>query len=243
MIRIDGRKYDELRPVKILPNVMRYAEGSVRIEMGGTEVICTATVDNKVAPHLKDIGGGWVTAEYAMLPRSSAQRITRDAISGRVNGRAQEIQRLIGRSLRAIVELNKIGDRTVIIDCDVIHADGGTRTAAITGAFIALVQAFQRLKVEGKISELPVTDFLAAVSVGVVEGMPALDLCYLEDAQAEVDMNIIMTEKGEFVEIQGTAEHNPFSKELMNQMIALSEKGIKELINLQKQILGIDSFK
>lgn len=243
LIRIDGRKANELRKVKITPGTMRYAEGSVRIEMGGTELICTATVDNKTPPHLKDTGEGWITAEYAMLPRSSKQRVVRDSMSGRINGRSQEIQRLIGRSLRAVADIKRLGERTIILDCDVIHADGGTRTAAITGSFIAMTMALQGLKADGKISDLLVSDFLAAVSVGVVEGEPVLDLCYLEDSQAEVDMNVIMTGDGRFVEVQGTAEHEPFSEEQMQTMLSLAKSGIGELVAMQKEILKINSFK
>ncbi len=242
MIRIDGRNPDQLRPVKIIPGIMRNAEGSVHITMGGTELICTATVDSKVAPHLKDIGGGWITAEYAMLPRSSAQRVTRDGMAGKVSGRSQEIQRLIGRSLRAVVDLKRLGDRTIILDCDVIQADGGTRTAAITGSFIALVQSLIQLKKDGKIPEIPIYDFLAAVSVGIVEGVPVLDLCYLEDSQAEVDMNVVLTGKGNFVEVQGTAEHATFSKGQMDDLLNLAKKGIGELIQIQKNLLEIEKF-
>jgi ribonuclease PH len=241
-MRVDGRAPDEMRPIKVVPGYLKYAEGSLLIEMGETRVICSASVDNKVPPHLKETGQGWITAEYAMLPRASKHRIVRDSIRGSIAGRSYEIQRLIGRSLRAVVDLQKLGERTIIIDCDVIQADGGTRCAAITGAFIALVLALQRLRDEKKIGQLLAKDFVAATSVGIVEGRPVLDLCYLEDAQAEVDMNIVMTGSGKFVEIQGTAESAPFDAAAMNQMLDLARKGIMQLVQIQKEILKIESF-
>ncbi|MBI5097221.1 MAG: ribonuclease PH, partial [Nitrospirae bacterium] len=206
MTRSDGRKNDELRPVKIHRNYIKYAEGSVLIEVGDTKVICTATIEEKVPPHLKDKNKGWVTAEYAMLPRSAHSRIVRESARGKIGGRTHEIQRLIGRALRSVVDLEMLGERTVWIDCDVIQADGGTRTASITGSFIALADAMKFALKNGMIAEIPVRDYLAAVSVGIVNEEPVIDLNYAEDSTAEVDMNIVMTGKGRFVEIQGTAE-------------------------------------
>lgn len=239
MIRVDGRKPDELRQVKIIPDFLAYAEGSVLIEFGNTRVLCAATVENKTAPHLKDTGQGWVTAEYALLPRSTQQRTPRDVTKGHISGRSSEIQRIIGRALRSVVNLQTLGERTIILDCDVIQADGGTRTAAITGAFVAMVLACQKLLQDGKLGKLPVVDYVAAVSVGIVEGQPVLDLCYLEDNQAEVDMNVVMTGSGKFVEIQGTAERATFSFEQMKTLLQLAEHGIKQLINLQQQIVKL----
>ena len=235
-MRIDGRKADELRKIKITRNYIKSAEGSVLIQMGDTWVICTATVESSVPPFLKGKGAGWVTAEYAMLPRSSAQRIQRER--SRVGGRTHEIQRLIGRALRSVVDMTALGERSVLIDCDVIQADGGTRTASITGAYLALVDALRHAKKQGLIGTVPVTDNLAAVSVGIVGGRPLLDLCYSEDSGAEVDMNLVMTGKGGIVEIQGTAEGEPFSKAELAKMLALGEKGIKALIRKQKEVLG-----
>jgi ribonuclease PH len=242
-MRVDGRAPDEMRPVRVSTGYLKYAEGSVLIEIGETRVICSASVDNKVPPHIKDTGQGWITAEYAMLPRASKTRIMRDSMRGSVGGRSHEIQRLIGRSLRTVVDLQKLGERTIIIDCDVLQADGGTRCVAITGAFVALVLALQRLREEKKIGQLLVKDFVAATSVGIVEGRPVLDLCYLEDAQAEVDMNVVMTGSGKFVEIQGTAESEPFDVPAMNQMLDLARKGINELIQIQRTTLKVDSFE
>jgi ribonuclease PH len=235
-MRVDGRRSDELRKLKITRNYLKTADGSVLIEFGDTRVLCTATVENSVPPFLKGKGTGWVTAEYAMLPRSSAQRISRER--NKVGGRTHEIQRLIGRSLRSVVDMKALGERTVLIDCDVIQADGGTRTASITGAYIAMVDGLRRAKKQGMITTIPVTDYLAAVSVGIVDGKPALDLCYTEDSAAEVDMNIVMTGKGGIVEVQGTAEGEPFSKAELNKLIALGEKGIKTLIKKQQDLLG-----
>jgi ribonuclease PH len=235
-MRVDGRKADELRRIKITKNYLKSAEGSVLIEMGDTKVICTATVDKSVPPFLRGKGVGWVTAEYAMLPRSSAQRISRER--SKVGGRTHEIQRLIGRALRSVVDMNALGERTVLIDCDVIQADGGTRTASITGAYLALVEALQHIKAQGIIDQVPVTDYLAAISVGIVDGKPVLDLCYKEDSAAGVDLNLVMTGTGKIVEVQGTAEGEPFSKTEMNKLIALGEKGIKALIKKQREILG-----
>jgi ribonuclease PH len=234
-MRADGRKADELRKLKITRNYLKTAEGSVLIEFGDTRVLCTATVENSVPPFLKGKGTGWVTAEYAMLPRSSGQRISRER--SKVGGRTHEIQRLIGRSLRSVVDMKSLGERTVLIDCDVIQADGGTRTASITGAYIALVDGLRRARTQGMIAMIPVTDYLAAISVGIVEGKPMLDLCYTEDSTAEVDMNLVMTGKGGIVEVQGTAEGKPFTKAELTKLIALGEKGIKTLVKKQQDLL------
>jgi ribonuclease PH len=234
-MRIDGRKADELRKLKITRNYIKSAEGSVLIQMGDTWVICTATVENSVPPFLRGKGTGWVTAEYAMLPRSSAQRIQRER--AKIGGRTHEIQRLIGRALRSVVDMKALGERSVLIDCDVVQADGGTRTASITGAYIALVDALRHVKNKGTISNVPVIDHLAAVSVGIVDGKPMLDLCYTEDSSAEVDMNLVMTGKGGIVEIQGTAEGDPFSKAELEKLLALGERGIRALIKKQKELL------
>jgi len=234
-MRIDGRKADELRKLKITRNYIKSAEGSVMIQMGDTWVICTATVENSVPPFLRGKGTGWVTAEYAMLPRSSGQRIQRER--AKIGGRTHEIQRLIGRALRSVVDMKALGERSVLVDCDVVQADGGTRTASITGAYIALVDALRHVKKQGIIESVPVLDHLAAVSVGIVDGKPMLDLCYTEDSSAEVDMNLVMTGKGGIVEIQGTAEGEPFSKVELGKMLSLGEKGIKQLIQKQKEIL------
>jgi ribonuclease PH len=235
-MRVDGRKADELRKLKITRNYIKSAEGSVFIEMGDTKVICTATVENSVPPFLRGKGTGWVTAEYAMLPRSSAQRIQRER--SKVGGRTHEIQRLIGRSLRSVVDMAALGERSVLIDCDVVQADGGTRTASITGAYIALVDALRSLAKQKLIESVPVNDYLAAVSVGIVNGKPMLDLCYVEDSTAEVDMNLIMTGAGKIVEVQGTAEGEPFTKDELGELLGLGEKGIKALIRKQKDLLA-----
>ncbi len=234
-MRIDGRKADELRTVKITRKYIKAAEGSVLIEMGDTKVICTATVDQSVPPFLKGKGKGWVTAEYGMLPRSSPQRIARER--SKVGGRTHEIQRLIGRSLRSVVDMRALGERTVLIDCDVVQADGGTRTASITGAYIALVDALRLVHKRGLIETVPVIDFLAAISVGIAEGKPMLDLCYTEDSAAEVDMNLVMTGSGKLVEVQGTAEGAPFTRAELSKLLTLGEKGIKTLIRKQKEML------
>jgi ribonuclease PH len=237
-MRVDSRAIDEKRPLKLTPDYARYAEGSVLIELGETVVLCTATVENRVPPHLRDMAQGWVTAEYAMLPRSSKQRIQREAAKGKQGGRTHEIQRLIGRCLRTVTDMRRLGERSIIIDCDVIQADGGTRTAAITGGFIALAQAVRHLKSQNLVGSGILTDYVAATSVGVVEGRPVLDLNYIEDSQAEVDMNLVMTGAGNFVEIQGTAEKAAFGDDALIEMLALGRKGIGELIAAQKQILG-----
>src|SRR3990167_2336504 len=237
-MRSDGRNWDELRPVKITRGIMKYAEGSALIETGETKVLCTATFEEKVPPFLKDTGKGWVTAEYSMLPRSTKERITRDSVRGRIGGRSHEIQRIIGRSLRSVIDLDKLGERSITIDCDVLQADGGTRTAAITGAFVALSDAVLNLIREGVIDDNPIADFIAAVSVGIVGGRLALGLDYAEDSKAEVDMNVAMTGSGLLVEVQGTAEGKPFSKNELNSLIMIAERGITELIGRQQDILA-----
>lgn len=237
MKRSDGREAAALRPVKITRNYMKHAEGSVLIEIGDTKVICSASVEERVPPFLRNTGKGWVTAEYSMLPRSTNTRTPRDSMTGRGNGRAFEIQRLIGRSLRSVVDLNGFGERTIWIDCDVIQADGGTRTAAITGAYVALMDAFQKMIKLGMIEKVPVRDSVAAVSVGKVGGKILLDLNYEEDSKAEVDMNVVMTGSGKFVEIQGTAEVATFTKREMDELTKVAQKGIKELTKIQKRVL------
>jgi ribonuclease PH len=236
-MRPDNREDDQLRSVKITRDFIDTAEGSVLIELGKTRVICTASIEEKVPHFLKDKGSGWVTAEYAMLPRATSVRTTRESSIGRVGGRTHEIQRLIGRALRSVVDLEAIGQRTFWIDCDVIRADGGTRTAAITGAFICLHDAFSHAIRKGLIAKHPAADFLAAISVGVIKGRPMLDLCYEEDSAAEVDMNIVMTGNGNLVEVQGTAEGSPFSFETMDRLVALAKNGISKLIALQRDII------
>ena len=235
MKRADGRAYDELRPVKITPGFQSFAEGSALIELGQTQVLCAVSVEERVPSFLKGGGSGWVTAEYAMLPRATVTRNPRDSSMGRISGRNQEIQRLIGRSLRAVTNLASLGERTLIIDCDVLQADGGTRTAAITGAYVALNQALQTMQNMGIISSVPLKSAIAATSVGIMHGDMMLDMCYDEDYNAAVDFNVVMTSRGEFVEIQGTAEGKPFSKETTNSLLALAEKGIKQLFEAQQQ--------
>ncbi|MFC1703906.1 ribonuclease PH [Candidatus Omnitrophota bacterium] len=232
-MRSDGRGKDKLRTVTITRNYTKYAEGSCLIELGNTKVICTASVDETVPMFLRGSGTGWVTAEYGMLPRSCQTRLNRDKQSGRTH----EIQRLIGRSLRAVVDMKKLGERTIWIDCDVIQADGGTRTASITGGFIALADALQKLKKESKITDMPLKDFVAATSVGIKDKDLFLDLNYEEDSKAEVDMNIIMTGAGEFIEVQGTAEGKTFTKKQMDELLALAKKGIEELTSIQRNML------
>jgi ribonuclease PH len=236
--RIDGRAPDQLRPINIVPNFSKYAEGSALIEVGDTRVICTASVQEKVPPFMYRSGKGWVTAEYGMLPRATNERTEREAAKGKQGGRTMEIQRLIGRALRAAVNPEKMGERTIWIDCDVIQADGGTRTASITGAFVALSLALGRLYVDGNMPGWPITDFIAAVSVGMVGGVPSLDLNYAEDSKAGVDMNVVATEKGQFIELQGTAEGASFSEQEMNAMIALAKGGIAELVLRQREALA-----
>jgi ribonuclease PH len=236
-MRPDGRADDELRKTRITKNFLNTAEGSVLIEIGDTKVICTASIEEKVPLFLKDQNTGWVTAEYSMLPRSTQVRTMRESVQGRISGRTHEIQRLIGRSLRCVLDLDALGERTIWIDCDVIQADGGTRTASITGAFVALTDAVQYALDSKIIKKQPILDAVAAISVGIVEGKPCLDLSYAEDAAAEVDMNIVMTGSGHFIEIQGTAESNPFDKNSLQQLLALAGSGIRELIAIQKSAL------
>jgi ribonuclease PH len=238
MTRSDGRASAELRPTRLTPGFLLHAEGSVLIEVGRTKVVCAASVEDRVPPFLRNTGKGWVTAEYGMLPRATSTRTQREASAGKVGGRTQEIQRLIGRSLRSVTRLPELGERTVWIDCDVIQADGGTRTASITGGFVALVLALQRMREAGQIKSIPVQDYVAATSVGVVGGLPMLDLAYDEDSRADVDMNIIKTGDGRFIEIQGTAEGPPFERQALDDLMALGDKGIKELVALQRTIVG-----
>ena len=239
--RHDGRNPQQLRRVKLTRGVMKFAEASCRAEWGDTTVICTATLQDRVPPFLRESGRGWITAEYGMLPRASQQRIEREGVRGRLTGRTQEIQRLIGRSLRAVVDLKGLGERTVIIDCDVIQADGGTRCASITGGFVALVDLLRSLRKSGTILSVPVKDFVAATSVGILRAHPVLDLNYLEDAGAEVDMNIVMTGRGRYVELQGTAERCAFSMTELTQLLRLGSRGIRQLIALQRRTLGVSS--
>jgi ribonuclease PH len=235
--RSDGRGVNALRPVNITRNYLKHAEGSVFIQIGDTKVICSASVEERVPPFLRNTGKGWITAEYSMLPRSTHTRTSRDSLTGRGNGRAFEIQRLIGRSLRSVTDLNAFGERTVWIDCDVIQADGGTRTASITGAYVALVDAFRKMVKNGMIEEVPVKDSIAAISVGKVDGEVLLDLDYEEDSKAEVDMNVVMTGGGKFVEIQGTAEGGVFTKKEMDRLMKIAQTGIRTLTRIQKKCL------
>ena len=237
-MRGGGREWDEIREIRITREFLKYPEGSVLIEMGGTKVICTATLEDKAPPFLKNTGRGWLTSEYAMLPGSTQGRTGRESSRGRVGGRTHEIQRLIGRSLRAVTELNSFGERTIYIDCDVIQADGGTRTASITGGFVALVDLFRKLRERGLVDRIPIQDYVSAVSVGMVDGRTILDLDYEEDSRAEVDMNFVMTGHGLFIEVQGTAERAPFGKRTLDAMTALAEKGIAEIIKTQISVLG-----
>ncbi|HHU50728.1 MAG TPA: ribonuclease PH [Firmicutes bacterium] len=237
MARIDGRQADEIRPVKITRNYLKHPEGSVLVEMGETKVICTATIEDKVPLWLRGGGEGWVTAEYAMIPRATPQRNIRESAKGKPSGRSQEIQRLIGRALRSVVDLAALGEKTVWIDCDVIQADGGTRTAAITGSFVALAEALAKVAKDDEVP-LPLYDFLAAVSVGIVDNELLLDLCYAEDSRAGVDMNLVLTGRGQLVEIQSTAEGAPFSREEFDILMDLGAKGIQELITVQQEVLG-----
>ncbi|AHD06657.1 ribonuclease PH [Paenibacillus larvae] len=237
-MRADGRQPNELRPVRITPNYNKHAEGSVLIEVGDTKVICTATIEERVPPFLKNQGKGWVTAEYSMLPRATQVRNQREASKGKLGGRTMEIQRLIGRALRSVINLEALGERSITLDCDVIQADGGTRTTSITGAFIAMSLAIHKLMEDKKITVNPITDYLASVSVGIVQGETLLDLMYTEDSQAHVDMNVVMTGRGHFVEVQGTGEESPFSKDDLDRMLGLAEEGILRLIELQREALG-----
>ena len=237
-MRPSDRRPDELRPVRITRQFTCHAEGSVLIEFGNTKVICTATVEESVPPFLRGKGQGWVTAEYGMLPRSTNSRMRREAAAGKQGGRTLEIQRLIGRSLRAVVDMQKLGERQIVIDCDVIQADGGTRTASITGAYVALVDAINGLIASGKLVESPIREAVAAISVGVFEGKPVLDLDYPEDSACETDMNVVMAASGKFIEIQGTAEGEAFSRDEMNALLDLADAGIRELFALQQQALS-----
>lgn len=236
--RSGDRAANALRPVQITRNYTAYAEGSVLIEFGGTKVLCTASVEEKVPGHKKGSGEGWVTAEYGMLPRATHTRSDREAARGKQSGRTQEIQRLIGRSMRAVFDLKKLGERTIYLDCDVIQADGGTRTAAITGAFVAAQDAVNKLMVDGKLKESPILDHVAAISVGIVQGIPLLDLEYTEDFACDTDMNVVMTGAGNFIEVQGTAEGVAFTRAEMNALLVLAENGIQELVALQRQSLS-----
>jgi ribonuclease PH len=243
MTRHDGRQPDQIRPVRITPDFIPHAEGSVLIEVGRTRVICTATVEESVPHFMRGSGKGWITSEYSMLPRATGSRTPREASTGRRSGRSQEIQRLIGRSLRTAVDLNAVGERTIWVDCDVIEADGGTRTAAITGAWVALAQSLERLAASRAIDAVPLRSRVAAVSVGIVDGAPLLDLDYPEDSRAEVDLNIVMTDTGEFVEIQGTAEREPFPRERLDTLLSLAQNGIRQLIEAQQAALARHQLK
>ena len=237
-MRTDNRAPNELRPTRITPQFLIHPEGSVLVEAGRTRVICTASVEDRVPPFLRNTGKGWVTAEYGMLPRATSTRTQREASAGKVGGRTQEIQRLIGRSLRSVMKLETLGERTIWLDCDVIQADGGTRTASITGAFVAMVLALQHMRDKDMLKTMPVQDYVAATSVGVVDGERLLDLAYEEDSKAEVDMNIVMTGAGKFIEVQGTAEALPFGRDALLEMLDLGQSGIATLIELQKQTVG-----
>jgi ribonuclease PH len=237
-MRTDGRKPTQMRPLKITPSYIKTADGSVLIEMGDTKVICTAKLEERAPQFLRNSGKGWITAEYGMLPGSSQTRIGRESARGRVGGRTHEIQRLIGRSLRAIADLRSLGERTIWIDCDVIQADGGTRTAAITGAYVALVEAMRGWLARGIIGANPIKDSVAAVSIGIIDGKIHLDLCYEEDSRADVDMNFVMTGSGKFIEVQGTAENSPFTRKQMERMAEVAQQGIKELLKAQKNIIA-----
>jgi ribonuclease PH len=238
MTRIDGRSPSDPRPTTITPGFLAHAEGSVLIEVGRTKVICTASIEDRVPPFLRNTGKGWVTAEYGMLPRATSTRTQREASAGKVGGRTQEIQRLIGRSLRSITKLNELGEKTIWIDCDVIQADGGTRTASITGGFVALVLALQRMRELAMIKAIPIVDYVAATSVGIVDGTALLDLAYEEDSKAEVDMNFVKTGDGRFIELQGTAEGLPFDRRALDALMGLADEGIKTLITKQREIVG-----
>lgn len=236
-MRIDGRSPDQMRPVKFQTEYLLTAEGSVLIEVGNTRVLCAASVEDSVPPFLRNSGKGWVTAEYSMLPRATGTRTTREVAKGRQSGRTLEIQRLIGRSLRTIVDMHALGERSIIIDCDVIQADGGTRTASITGAFVAMWMALDKMRQYNSLKKWPILDFVAATSVGIVSAVPVLDLCYEEDSRAEVDMNVVMTGSGKFVEVQATGEKSAFDDEQMSELIDLARDGIRELVDLQKGVL------
>jgi ribonuclease PH len=238
MTRTDGRSSTQLRPTRLTPGFLAHAEGSVLIEVGRTKVVCAASIEERVPPFLRNTGKGWVTAEYGMLPRATSTRTQRESTTGKVGGRTQEIQRLIGRSLRSVTRLADLGERTIWIDCDVIQADGGTRTASITGGFVALVLALGRMKDLALIKDIPIVDYVAATSVGIVEGAALLDLAYEEDSRADVDMNLVKTGDGRFIELQGTAEGPPFDKRALEALMELADTGIRELIALQKTVVG-----
>src|SRR3989442_7037401 len=237
-MRADGRLPEQLRTTRITPNYLIHAEGSVLVEAGRTRVICTASVEDRVPPFRRNTGKGWVTAEYGMLPRATTTAMQRESTAGRVGGRTQEIQRLIGRSRRAVTRMEELGERTITLDCDVIQADGGTRTASITGAFVALVLAVQKLREQDQLRTMPIHDYVAATSVGIVDGTPMLDLAYTEDSSAEVDMNLVKTGGGLFIEVQGTAEALPFGREALNRLLDLGDNGIRQLIAIQKNLVG-----
>ncbi|WP_329382744.1 ribonuclease PH [Anaerofustis butyriciformans] len=239
MERIDKRNYDEKRPVKITRNYTMYPDGCVLIEVGNTKIICSAFIENKVPPFLRGEGTGWITCEYSMLPSSTQTRKKRDINRLKLDGRSAEIQRLIGRSLRSVVDLSILGEKTIMIDCDVIQADGGTRVASITGAFVALYDALNKMVEKGDIERLPLTSFVAAISVGIVDNEPLLDLCYVEDSSAIADMNVVMNEYGEFIELGVTGEERPVKEEELTKLISLAKKGIKELIDIQREVLGL----
>jgi len=236
--RNSGRKFNELRPIKITNNYLMSDAGSVLVEFGNTKVICAASLDNKTAPFLRNTGKGWLTAEYSMLPMSTQTRTARESVRGRLGGRTHEIQRLIGRSLRTVTDLTAFGEKTIYLDCDVIQADGGTRTASITGAFIALVDLLKKMRQDGIVKEIPVSDFVSAISVGIIDNQVLLDLEYEEDSRADVDMNFVMTGSGLFIEVQGTAERVPFNKEQIAQMTDMASGGIRQIIERQKEIVG-----
>ena len=239
MSRIDGRKNDELRPVEIIPNINKFAEGSCLIRCGNTQVLCTASVEDRTPPHVP-AGEGWVTAEYSMLPRANRERSRRDISKLKLSPRSAEIQRLVGRALRAAVDMKKLGERTITIDCDVLQGDGGTRTASVTGGFVALSYACWKLVEEGVIPEMPLTTCVAAVSAGIVDNVPMLDLCYEEDSSAMVDLNCVMDDRGRLIEIQGTGEERPFTLEEQQELVRLCRKGIEGLQKVQRDVLGID---
>jgi ribonuclease PH len=237
MVRQDGRKNNELRKLKITKNYIEYAEGSCLVEIGNTKVIATASVEDGVPHFLRGSGNGWVTAEYGMIPRSCKSRVSREASKGKLGGRTHEIQRLIGRSLRSVTDMTKLGERTIWLDCDVIQADGGTRCASITGSFVALALALEKMKKDRLLQTVPLSDYVAAISVGIIGGLTVIDLDYEEDSKAEVDMNVVMTGAGKFIEVQGTAEREPFNREDLNKLIALAQRGIEDIIHTQKNIL------
>jgi ribonuclease PH len=239
-VRADGRHPHELRPVRITRHFNKYAEGSVLIEIGDTKVICTASIEEGVPPFRRNTGEGWLTAEYAMLPRATGTRSPREAARGRIGGRTHEIQRLIGRSLRAVVDFQTLGERTVWVDCDVIQADGGTRTASITGSFVAVFDALEHLRTNGVIAAMPLWDWVAATSVGIVDGGPLLDLTYVEDSSCQVDMNVVMTGEERLIEVQGTAEDQPFTRAELDQLLELATRGVRQLIQLQRELIGED---